>query len=227
MESLLRLTPSYGDKKKLVTEDGLIQFRLGLWVDGVELDHLTVNSGGSGRQTQSNLKLYGDAASLPGSFEPIPEGYYGLGSYEFQRANDYGGNWGTGLGPVWFQITPKGSGRRSDFGIHLDSNRSYAPGSAGCVVARNLDDLKTIVEWSKKYNPSKLTVDYGLGSVSKPQTTAKPTPPSPPVSAISVTPFKIYVNDNGFVLDISEDLKAGQYQLFSDIHDWGGKLRRR
>jgi hypothetical protein len=211
--SFLRLTPSLDSSGNLVKENGLIQFRLGLWVNNTELDKLTVNSGAAGVQT---LRKFTDPNSLPGSLEPIPEGEYRVGPYEFARANDYAASWGPGLGPVWFDLKPLSQGLRSDFGIHLDANRDYAPGSAGCVVTANLTGLRKIIEWQKAHGFSKLVVDHGLGSVSKP----KPVAPAKP----SNFPVKIDVNANGFSLTLTEDLKAGTYQLFSNSPSWTGKL---
>lgn len=224
MNSYLRLTPSLDSTSNLVKKDGLIVFRLGLWVDGKEVDHLAVYSGAPSRQSKSNLKTALNPSSIPGSLEPIPEGEFSVGGYEFAVPNSYAGSWGPGLGPVWFQLTPPAGTRRGDFGIHLDENKSYAAGSAGCVVTSSVEDLKTIVEWQKKYRFNKLVVDYGLGTVKKPVVN---TPIEPPVEKEESSAFKIYINENGATLVLNSKLEPGEYHIFSSQTGLVGKLLKK
>lgn len=224
MQNYIRLTPSYDKNGNLYLIDGLIAFRLGLWVEGKEIDKLTVFSGGPSKQNKASLKIYSDPMSIPGSAEPIPEGQYRVDPYEFAVANSYSGSWGEGLGPVWFPIIPLGNGRRNDFGIHLDANGSYAPGSMGCIVTSNINDLKIIVEWQKRYKFNLLVVDYSLGTVAKPN---KETAPVPPPAKPEMPEFKFVVNENGSTLYIYEPLAVGQYTVFSNDTGWTGKLKKK
>lgn len=151
----LRLTPG-------AIQAGLITFRLALWADGREVAHWPVNSGQPDRQT---LRTYGDPRSTPGNYEPIPEAQYSLGPVEWAgRPRDWSASWGNGLGPVWIQIHDAGGGRGA-FGFHLDSNRSSAPGSAGCVVFRDRATMEAFLSAYETHRPGALIVDYGLGSV--------------------------------------------------------------
>lgn len=218
MANYLRLTPSRDAKGNLYLENGLIAFRLGLWVNGKEIDSVQVNSGGLGRQDEINLKTYLSTNSLAGSMEPIPEYRYKLGGPEFAVPNSYTGSWGAGLGPVWFSIIPSpGGGNRSEFGIHLDENRSYAPGSAGCVVAPTVSALKKIVDWHSKYSFKELVVDHGLGTVSKPEVADKP-------AKAKENKFKYFSNQSGTTLVVYETLEPGEYTLYSEGDGWSGKL---
>ena len=219
----LRLTPSRTASNDLYLENGLIAFRLGLWVSNREIASLHVNSGAPGLQAPSNLREFQDSNSRPGSSEPIPEGEYKVGPPEFATPNSYSGSWGAGLGPVWFDLPPKRKGNRSAFGIHLDENRAFAPGSAGCVVTRTLEDLKTIVKWYDQYKFQELIVDLGLGSIQKPSLPSPPVQPKPPAAP----GFKIDINDKGSTLSVSETILPGSYQIFSNSPSWTGKLVRK
>ena len=125
MSNFLRLTPPLTEKGDLYLVNGLIAFRLGLWVNNKEIASLHVNSGAPGLQSKSDFRTFQDPKSRPGSSEPIPEGEYNLTNPEFATPNSYSGSWGAGLGPVWIDIRPKRAGQRSAFGFHLDANRDF------------------------------------------------------------------------------------------------------
>lgn len=169
MKSFLRLTPG-------AVENGLITFRLALWVAGTERAHWPVNSGARGAQA---LRTYRDPQSRPGNLEPIPEAEYGLGSIEWAGgAGNWSTSWGPGLGPVWISIFDPGGGR-GEFGIHLDANRESSPGSAGCVVFATRARMETFLAAFAEFRPAELVVDYGLGTVSgapKAEATPEPAP---------------------------------------------------
>lgn len=159
--SMLRLT------KGAMDPQGLITFRLGLWVDGIEVRHWATNSGSPGVQ---HLRTYDDPKSRPGNLEPIPEREYKLGPLEF-AGSDYQTWFSPALGPVWVSIFAPGdtdSRYRGAFGIHLDANRRMAPGSAGCVVFPTMESLQDFVNWHKKHDPGLLVVDHGFGTVQGP-----------------------------------------------------------
>lgn len=169
----LRLTTS-GKRDSL----GLLEMKLEFVVSGNVVKTVSVNSGAPGRQV---LRAYGDPASVPGSLEPIPEGRYGIGPLEFAGgAFDWQGSWGAGLGDLWCSILVPAAmariGGRNDFGFHLDENRSWAPGSAGCVVFAAKRDAEVWVAHMRKHDPQELVVDWGLGTLDG---QAPPPPPTP------------------------------------------------
>ena len=102
---------------------------------------------------------------------PIPEGLYHLPGAQGApdvtlewaqgRVDDYTTSWGPGLGPLWVQLEFQGETARDFLGMHLDAG---GPGSAGCVVFRDIDALKDFVAAMRKVDPRKLYVDWGLGS---------------------------------------------------------------
>jgi lysozyme len=117
---------------------------------GVKVDSVPCNSGAPGAQD-----FIPPERDYPGSMRPIPEGRYSIGPVEVADRS-----WGPGLGRVWIGLTPINPRcARGDFGIHLDSNRGTAPGSAGCVVLRNDKDLDRVVGWLRAYSrPDELRV---------------------------------------------------------------------
>jgi len=167
--TILRMTPgSMGG--------GLISFRLAIWKDGAEVAKWTVNSGQPGAQS---LRTYEDPKSIPNNMEPIPEGVYPLRPTLVWagKPGDYDTWFSSALGPVMADIYAKGDttpGYRGLFRIHLDGNRSSAPGSAGCPVLRNMADLKSFVALYNTHRPEKLVVDYGLGTAPSAPTGPKP-----------------------------------------------------
>lgn len=126
---------------------------------GIGSETFRVASGQPGRQ---RFRKAGDPNSVPGSMEPIPQGVYTFhGVPEFVNGYDsYAGSWGEGLGPVWHGLRNGQSMRRSAFGLHLDP--PGAPGSAGCIVFRDVDDLRRYVQAYRKFMPKVLHVDWKL-----------------------------------------------------------------
>jgi len=170
MSSTLRLTK--GSRQP----SGLYALRLGRWVDGREIATLTVNSGAPNVQ-----EFYLPRDGRPGDMRPLPEAVYRLGPLEWAGGRgNYSASWGTGLGPTWIAIDPAPGFemRRSAFGFHLDANRVYAPGSAGCVVLPDMDALRAFVGWYSdgRGGPTELVVDWGLGTVPGPPTSTAPAP---------------------------------------------------
>jgi len=127
---------------------------------GIGSETFRVASGARGAQT---LRRPQDPRSVPGNLEPIPQGRYRIGPIEFANGKDnYEGSWGAGLGPVWVGLDAGFSDDRGAFGIHQDHNIGGAPGSAGCVVVRDVADLKRFVAALRKHDAKTLVVDWGL-----------------------------------------------------------------
>lgn len=179
--SILRLTPG-------AVQNGLVYFRLALWVNGVELAHWAVNSGQPGYQ---NLRTYEDQLSVPGNHEPLPEGVYPLsGPYWAGSPNDYATDFSSALGPVVFDLHCKGDstpGYRSALRIHLDRNRTWAPSTDGCVGLIDEDDLRSFVAAYLKHQPTELIADYRLGTVPGPPGKLNPKPTAPPDKPVTPT----------------------------------------
>jgi len=132
--------------------------------DGKEVDSIPCYSGAPGKQ---NFRVA--SVSISGSYEPVPEGYYKLGPLEWKGGvGNYGASWGNGLGPVWMDILPEEGMKteRSSLGFHLDENVDYSPGSAGCCIFKNEEELKRFVSWfdDPRCSPKRLIVDYGYGT---------------------------------------------------------------
>ena len=141
---------------------GLELLRLVEVVDGIPMGELLVVSGAPGRQA---FRI--GRNSQAGTLEPLPEGRYGVEDIDWKGGKDnYQGNWGPGLGPVWVGIHYQGPGKteRSALGIHLDENQGTSPGTAGCVGIRSVADLQRFVSLLRAHDPQLLFVDWGLGS---------------------------------------------------------------
>jgi hypothetical protein len=115
--------------------------------------------------------------SKAGSREPLPEGYWKLGSLEWASGewDNYTISWPStfqGLGPIWIEmdyVWPDDTERRG-IGFHLDNNQDIYPGTAGCVGIikdPNLASLRTFVSWfeNPQKAPKTTIVDWGLGTV--------------------------------------------------------------
>ena len=90
--------------------------------------------------------------------------------------------------------------------IHLDANRSYAPGSAGCICPLDFAGLKTVVGWWKNHKISHVECDWGLGTISKPN-----------IEKTSLKKVKVFVNDgNVSVFQNDKEVKALELKL--DYH---------
>jgi len=117
----------------------------------------------SGARGVQNFRRPTDPRSVPGNLEPIPQGRYRIGSIEFSGARDsYEGSHGSGLGPVWVSIDAEFSDDRGAFGFHQDHNIDWAAGSAGCVVFRDVADLRRFVAALRKHRPKVLLVEWNL-----------------------------------------------------------------
>ena len=143
--------------------EGLEPIRLALWQDrpNQEIDHVLTYTGAPGAQNFRTLRN-----ERRGVLEPIPEGIYrDIGPLEWAGGvGNYQQFWSPSLGPVVAQLY----GERAIM-LHLDANRSYAPGSAGCLCPVDLAGLKKVVSWWAEGKPAWLEVDWGLGTVGKPQ----------------------------------------------------------
>lgn len=113
----------------------------------------------SGVASKQNFRS--SASQVVGALEPIPEGVYDLGPLEWAgRPGDYKTVWSGALGPVWVTIDPARA-----IGFHLDANAATAPGTAGCVGFPDMATLKRFVSWFTPTPPTRLVVDWGLGTV--------------------------------------------------------------
>lgn len=207
------------------TSAGLILFRLGLFKDGQEVDHMLVTSGQPGVQ---NLRT--SLESVGGSAEPTPEGHYLLGDDDVKHLDginwaggprNYAKLWPSIASPIWTGIHPADWGKmhptepRLSMGVHLDHPNGW-PGTLGCVGLLSLDDCKKWVAWNEGNRVKELYVDHGLGFVELPKFGAV------------VEPVKhqalLYCNRNGLVLDCPNGLPAGQHQIYSPASGWKVEL---
>jgi hypothetical protein len=145
-------------KKK--NSEGLIDLYLDAFQNENYLGRLIVNSGTPGKQ---NFRTVPDEKQ--GILEPCPEGEYDLGSLDWAgKDGDYHTLFREIKSPIWVTIY-----RKRAIGFHLDGNRSTAPGSAGCIVFKHLDDLKAFVNCWKGYGGfTKCYTDWSLGYVKVP-----------------------------------------------------------
>ena len=137
--------------------------------DGKIVDRVQAASGVPSNQ---KFEKIGSNKQGAGSFAPIPEGSYNLGSVEK-------GDFGSAMGKTWVSIldsktdsaTIGGTGRGA-FGLHNDENRlAGAPGSAGCVVFYDQAATNKVAGWVKS-GARKMQVDWGLGSFSSQESKA-------------------------------------------------------
>lgn len=149
-----------------VNAEGLEPLRMALWDKGKKVEHITVYSGAPGAQNFRTL-----VNERRGVLEPIPEGIYrDIGGLEWAGGvGNYQAAWSSSLGPVVIQIY----GERAIM-LHLDANRSYAPGSAGCLCPVDLAGLKTVVAWWTEGKPEWVECDWGLGTVARPKVALEP-----------------------------------------------------
>jgi hypothetical protein len=140
---------------------GLLELNLDAFQGENYLGRLIVNSGAPGHQRLSTIPT-----EKAGNLEPCPEGEYDLGSLDWAgKPGDYGTFFREIKSPIWITIY-----RGRAIGFHLDGNRAYAPGSAGCMVFKSMDDLKTFVNCWNGYGPfTKAFVDWSLGYVKVPE----------------------------------------------------------
>lgn len=155
--SYLRLT-----KTNRTNANGLTELQLELVQNSKIVDKVVAIAGVPSKQ--AFRRPY---ESRSGSMEPLPEGKWSLGSVEWAGGrNNFSSSWGEGLGPVWVSMEPTMSTSRSAIGLHLDSNASYSPGTAGCVGVTNKTDLQKVVSWfDNSLAPKTMVVNWGLGTV--------------------------------------------------------------
>ncbi|MFQ4136714.1 glycoside hydrolase family protein [Nodosilinea sp. PGN35] len=150
---------------------GCFELRLAYIKNGKEVDAMMVCSG------QPNKQLFRiGRESKAGSYEPLPEGKWGMRNIEWKAGKDnysLTNSWAAGVGPVriWLDYKGPGTTERSAILIHLDSNRpphGRCPGTAGCIGIYNVADFKRLVTWLRDTDPRDLYVDWGLGTCPKP-----------------------------------------------------------
>lgn len=135
--------------------------------NGIVAGSLNVVSGAPGAQ-----QFRTGARSRAGSFEPLPEGRWGIEDVQWAAGKDnYSGDWGPGLGPVSTPIRYLGPGttERSAIEIHIDSNARISPGTAGCIGIANEADYRKFVSWLRDSDARDLFVDYSLGTCPAPK----------------------------------------------------------
>lgn len=148
--------------------NGLWLLNLDAYVGGKRIDRMQIQSGLRGAQ---HFRTF--PTQKVGAYEPIPEGEYENGPLLWASGvhGDYSKRYPNIDSPIWMEIVHSRS-----IGFHLDGNRSYAPGSAGCPVFLTEDDMKKFVGWLEGNGRFEKTyVDYGLGHVKLPK--AQPDPP--------------------------------------------------
>jgi hypothetical protein len=96
-----------------------------------------------------------------GSMRPVPEGIYSIGP-GVSSGDD-------GIRGAFYSMLPNPS-PRGDFGLHLDANRSRAPGTAGCLGFPDKESFAKFKSWmSATDKPRRVVVDWNLGSLPQPQ----------------------------------------------------------
>jgi lysozyme family protein len=117
----------------------------------------------SGQPYAQNFRLPSDPKSLPGCMEPLPQGAYKIGDITWADGKDnYDASQGSGLGAGFVPLSAMFVDNRSAFGIHVDSNSQSSWGTAGCVGAYSINDMKLIVAALREFDPKVLLVDWNL-----------------------------------------------------------------
>jgi Bacterial pre-peptidase C-terminal domain len=147
--------------------NGLEELQVSLVRNGKMIDSIAAVSGQPSKQSFRTAKI-----SKAGSGEPLPEGYWQLGSVEWASGikGDESKNWDdppyNGVGPAWVGMQPLYQTERSAIGFHLDNNSSLYPGTVGCIGLLNKADLHKFTGWFDSYDAPKVAiVDWGLGTV--------------------------------------------------------------
>lgn len=146
--------------------NGLFDIFLHAWQNDNYLGHIVVNSGAPHNQVFTTVPT-----ATPRTGQPCPEGEFDLGPLDWAsgdppkgKPGNYNKQFREIESPIWVMIM-----RGRAIGFHLDGNRDRAPGSAGCLVFKNLADLKRFVNWYLGYGCfSKLYVDWEKGYVKIP-----------------------------------------------------------
>lgn len=153
-------------KTDRTNSNGLAELQVSLMRGGKLVDSIAAVSG---QPTKQSFRTAG--ISKAGSAEPLPEGYWTLGSVEWASGikGDESKSWADsndGVGPAWVGMQPTYQTQRSDIGFHLDNNSYIYPGTVGCVGILNKLDLRRFVSWFDSDDAPKLAiVDWGLGTV--------------------------------------------------------------
>jgi Bacterial pre-peptidase C-terminal domain len=152
---------------KRTNADGLSELQVSLVRDGRLIDSI---AGVSGQPTKQSFRTA--EISKSGSAEPLPEGYWQLGSVEWASGikGDESKSWADppydGVGPVWVGMSPLYQTERSAIGFHLDNNAYLYPGTVGCIGLLSKSDLRKFVSWFDDSDAPKVAiVDWGLGTV--------------------------------------------------------------
>lgn len=161
-KTYLRLT-----KSTRRDQDGLCILILDYIKNGAVEGSLQVCSGAASAQ-----RFRSGANSNAGSMEPLPEGRWHINDIVWCADKDIYGPaiFASGLGPVSTPISYVGPGstERGAIEIHIDWNKSGAPGTAGCIGINNVSDYKTLVRWLRDSNTRDLYVDWNLGTCPQP-----------------------------------------------------------
>ncbi|MBW4515058.1 MAG: PPC domain-containing protein [Timaviella obliquedivisa GSE-PSE-MK23-08B] len=153
-------------KTNRTNSNGLAELQVSLMRDGKLIDSIAAVSGQPSRQSFRTAEI-----SKAGSAEPLPEGYWTLGSVEWASGikGDESKSWADsddGVGPAWVGMQPTYRTERSAIGFHLDNNSYIYPGTVGCVGILNKSDLRKFASWFDNYDAPKVAiVDWGLGTV--------------------------------------------------------------
>jgi len=146
--------------------NGLAELQVSLMKDGKLIDSIAAVSGQPNKQSFRTAEI-----SKAGSAEPLPEGYWRLGSVEWASGikGDESKSWADsndGVGPVWVGMQPTNQTERSAIGFHLDNNSYIYPGTIGCIGLLNKQDLRKFTSWFDSSDAPKVAiVDWGLGTV--------------------------------------------------------------
>ena len=140
--------------------NGLYDINLDAWQNSNYLGRIIVQSGSPYNQTFTTVPT-----ATAGTLQPCPEGEFDLGPIDWAGGKgNYTAQFREIGSPIWCVIM-----RSRAIGFHLDGNRLTAPGSAGCLVFKTMEDLKKFVEWFNGYGQfTKLYVDWGKGYVKIP-----------------------------------------------------------
>ncbi len=143
---------------------GCYRLRLEYFKNGQPVDSLYVVSGQPKRQFFRTGR-----DSKRGSYEPLPEGRWKIRNILWAGSPDVYDKkiFKDGIGPVKIPIdfVPKSGTERDLIQIHIDWNRSTAPGTAGCIGVASVADFKRLVTWLRDTDPRELVVDWKLKSV--------------------------------------------------------------
>jgi hypothetical protein len=151
---------------KRTNADGLSELQVSLVRDGRLIDSIVGVSGQPSKQSFRTSEI-----SKSGSGEPLPEGYWQLGSVEWASGikGDESKSWADppydGVGPAWVGMSPLYQTERTAIGFHLDNNSYLYPGTVGCIGILNKSDLRKFTSWFDNDAPKVAIVDWGLGTV--------------------------------------------------------------